>query len=47
MHVATMLLLVGAVLGVGAYIIAKRLLATIALIGDTLVAKFYRKRGKS
>jgi hypothetical protein len=50
MHVTTELLLTGAVLGVGAYIIVKRLFAAaingFERIGDTLGEKFSRKGGK-
>jgi hypothetical protein len=51
MHVTTELILTGAVLGIGAYILMRRLLATfinaVERIGDTLADKFSRRRGKS
>jgi hypothetical protein len=51
MHVTSELLLTEAVLGIGAYIIVKRLFAAAVnaseRIGDTLAAKFSRNRIES
>jgi hypothetical protein len=51
MHVTTELLLIGAVLGIGAYILMQHLLSAFInaseRIGDTLAAKLSRRRRKS